>query len=376
MRKAGGDARSALSTLELSWQTAVAEGAPLEARHVADAARKRPLRYDRDGDQHYDIISAFIKSMRGSDPDAAVYYLAAMLEGGEDARFIARRMVILASEDVGNADPRALVVAVAAAQALEHVGLPEAQLNLAQAAIYLANAPKSNASAQAIWDARSEVRERGIQAPPAALRDAHYAGARDARARRGLRLAPRRPGWRRDRSPPRRSRGPDLLCSLRQRRGERRWQSGRVIRHRSSTSRRRSTSRACACRTFAASATSCSSSTRSRSRPSAARRRSTSRPTSQSFDNAETEVIFVSCDTSAARQAWKQELGATYAFASDFWQHGAAARAYGVFNDETGAPRRGTFLIDKDGVVIWSLVKDEKRTEMVPESLEALDEQP
>jgi putative ATPase len=178
VRKAGGDARSALSTLELSWQTAVAEGAPLEARHVADAARKRPLRYDRAGDQHYDIISAFIKSMRGGDPDAAVYYLAAMLEGGEDARFIARRMVILASEDVGNADPRALIVAVAAAQALEHVGLPEAQLNLAQAAIYLADAPKSNASAQAIWTARSEVRERGIQAPPAVLRDAHYAGAR------------------------------------------------------------------------------------------------------------------------------------------------------------------------------------------------------
>ena len=96
----------------------------------------------------------------------------------------------------------------------------------------------------------------------------------------------------------------------------------------------------------------------------------------ESFENAETEVIFVSCDTSAARQAWKQELGATYAFASDFWQHGAAARAYGVFNDETGAPRRGTFLIDKDGIVIWSLVKDEKRTELVPESLEALDEQP
>ena len=178
VRKAGGDARSALATLELSAQTAAAEGAPLEARHVADAARKRPLRYDRDGDQHYDIISAFIKSMRGGDPDAAVYYLAAMLEGGEDARFIARRMVILASEDIGNADPRALLVAVAAAQALEHVGLPEAQLNLAQAAIYLAQAPKSNASAKAIWEARGEVRERGIQAPPAALRDSHYAGAR------------------------------------------------------------------------------------------------------------------------------------------------------------------------------------------------------
>ena len=178
VRKAGGDARSALSTLELSWQTAAAEGAPLEARHVADAARKRPLRYDRAGDQHYDIVSAFIKSMRGSDPDAAVYYLAAMLEGGEDARFIARRMVILASEDVGNADPQALVVAVAAAQALEHVGLPEAQLNLSQAAIYLARAPKSNASARAIWAARAEVRERGIQPPPPALRDAHYAGAK------------------------------------------------------------------------------------------------------------------------------------------------------------------------------------------------------
>jgi peroxiredoxin len=94
----------------------------------------------------------------------------------------------------------------------------------------------------------------------------------------------------------------------------------------------------------------------------------------ESFDNAETDVIFVSCDTSAARQAWKQELGATYAFASDFWQHGVTARAYGVFNDETGAPVRGTFLIDKDGIVIWSLIKDGRRTEMVPESLEALDE--
>ncbi len=178
VRKAGGDARSALSTLELASQTAAAEGSPLEARHVADAARKRPLRYDKGGDQHYDIVSAFIKSMRGSDPDAAVYYLAAMLEGGEDARFVARRMVILASEDIGNADPRALLVAVAAAQALEHVGLPEAQLNLAQAAIYLARAPKSNASARAIWEARAEVRERGIRPPPPALRDGHYAGAR------------------------------------------------------------------------------------------------------------------------------------------------------------------------------------------------------
>ncbi len=175
--RSGGDARAALNALELASATALAEGVPLEERHVLDSARKRPLRYDRAGDQHYDFASAFIKSMRGSDPDAAVYYLAAMLEAGEDARFIARRMVILASEDVGNADPRALTVAVAAAHAVEHVGLPEAQLNLAQAAIYLANAPKSNASAKAIWDARRDVREHGNARPPAFLRDAHYGGA-------------------------------------------------------------------------------------------------------------------------------------------------------------------------------------------------------
>jgi putative ATPase len=177
--RAGGDARTALNTLELAAQTAAAEGAAaLEERHVVDAARKRPLRYDKGADQHYDFVSAFIKSMRGGDPDAAVYYLAAMLEGGEDPRFIARRMVILASEDVGNADPQALVVAVAAAQALEHVGLPEAQLNLAQAAIYLARAPKSNASALAIWHAREDVRKVGNVRPPAFLRDAHYASAK------------------------------------------------------------------------------------------------------------------------------------------------------------------------------------------------------
>jgi putative ATPase len=177
-RRAGGDARTALSTLELAWETAVAEGAALEERHIEDAARKRPLRYDKGADQHYDFVSAFIKSMRGSDPDAAVYYLAAMLEGGEDPRFIARRMVILASEDIGNADPQALQVAVAAAHALEHVGLPEAQLNLAQAAIYLARAPKSNASALAIWEAREDVRKGGNLRPPAMLRDAHYASAK------------------------------------------------------------------------------------------------------------------------------------------------------------------------------------------------------
>ena len=176
--RAGGDARAALQILELAVASARAEDAPVSEEHVLDAARKRPLLYDRKGDQHYDFASAFIKSMRGGDPDAAVYYLAAMLEAGEDARFIARRMVILASEDVGNADPTALVVAVAAAQALEHVGLPEAQLNLAQAAIYLARAPKSNASAVAIWEARRDVREHGNARPPAMLRSTgHKAGA-------------------------------------------------------------------------------------------------------------------------------------------------------------------------------------------------------
>jgi putative ATPase len=122
--RAGGDARNALNILDLSSQTARAEGGPVTEEHVEDAARKRPLVYDKGGDAHYDFISAFIKSMRGSDPDASLYYLAAMLEGGEDARYIARRMIVLASEDIGNADPRALQVAVAAAQAVEHVGLP------------------------------------------------------------------------------------------------------------------------------------------------------------------------------------------------------------------------------------------------------------
>jgi putative ATPase len=175
---AGGDARNALSILELAVQTAQAEAVPLELRHVEDASTKRPLVYDKGGDRHYDTISAFIKSMRGSDPDAAVYYLASMLEAGEDARYIARRMIVLASEDVGNADPRALLVAVAAAHAVEHVGLPEARLNLAQAAIYLARAPKSNASYLALSEATRDVRERGNLRPPKALRDAHYPGAK------------------------------------------------------------------------------------------------------------------------------------------------------------------------------------------------------
>jgi putative ATPase len=178
VRRAGGDARHALSILELAAQTAGAEGVAIAEAHVEDAARKRPLVYDKGGDAHYDFISAFIKSMRGSDPDAAVYYLAAMLEGGEDPRYVARRMIVLASEDVGNADPQALLVAVAAAQAVEHVGLPEARLNLAQAAIYLARAPKSNAVIKALGAAAADVREHGHLRPPDPLRDAHYYGAR------------------------------------------------------------------------------------------------------------------------------------------------------------------------------------------------------
>ena len=175
VRRAGGDARSALNIIELAHETA---GGEITEANVEDAARKRPVVYDKGADAHYDFTSAFIKSMRGSDADAAVYYLAAMLEGGEDARFIARRMIVLASEDIGNADPRALLVAVAAAQAVEHVGLPEARLNLSQAAVYLARAPKSNASYVAISEATADVRERGNISPPKALRDGSYYGRR------------------------------------------------------------------------------------------------------------------------------------------------------------------------------------------------------
>jgi putative ATPase len=177
-RRAGGDARNALNILELAAQTARAQGRAVTEEQVEDAARKRPLVYDKGGDAHYDFVSAFIKSMRGSDPDASLYYLAAMLEGGEDARYIARRMIVLASEDIGNADPRALQVAVAAAHAVEHVGLPEAQLNLAQAAIYLARAPKSNSVIAALREAQKDVREHGHLRPPDALRDTHYYGAK------------------------------------------------------------------------------------------------------------------------------------------------------------------------------------------------------
>ena len=148
-----------------------------------DSIQRKALDYDATGDAHYDVASAFIKSMRGSDPDAAIYWLARMLEAGEDPRFIARRIVICASEDVGNADPQALLVAAAAVQAVEFVGLPECQLNLAQAVTYIATAPKSNAATLAIGKARTTSHPAARSACPHHLRDAHYKGARAVRPR-------------------------------------------------------------------------------------------------------------------------------------------------------------------------------------------------
>jgi putative ATPase len=193
-RRAGGDARAALNILELAWRTAQSEGGTIEERHVEDAARRRPVVYDKDGDAHYDFISAFIKAIRGSDPDAALYYLAAMLEGGEDARYIARRLIVHASEDIGMADSRALLIAVAAAHAVEHVGLPEARLNLAHATIYLARAPKSNSVITALGAAARDVREHGAIRPPKPLRDAHYPGAKKLGHGAGYVYPPSDPG--------------------------------------------------------------------------------------------------------------------------------------------------------------------------------------
>jgi putative ATPase len=174
-RRSAGDARVALTALELAAETATTAGAAaaIGLARAQEALERGALLYDRVGDQHYGHISAWIKATRGSDPDASLYYLAVMLEGGEDPRFIARRMVILASEDVGNADPQALVVAVAAANAVEHVGLPECHFALAQAAIYLSLAPKSDAAGVALSAARAEVREHGAAEVPSALRPGH-----------------------------------------------------------------------------------------------------------------------------------------------------------------------------------------------------------
>ncbi|HEV3001680.1 MAG TPA: replication-associated recombination protein A [Solirubrobacteraceae bacterium] len=174
--RSDGDARTALSALELACASSDGEEVTLE--QAEQALQRKALHFDRAGDQHYDYVSAWIKATRGSDPDASLYYLAVMIEGGEDPRFIARRMVILASEDVGNADPQALLVAVAAAHAVEHVGMPEAAHALAQAAVYLSLAPKSNAAYAALKRARGHVREFGAAKPPPELLSAAYGAAK------------------------------------------------------------------------------------------------------------------------------------------------------------------------------------------------------
>nr|WP_237448305.1 replication-associated recombination protein A [Nocardioides flavescens] len=180
VRLAGGDARRSLTYLEAAAGAAAARGSTTVDLETAETAvDQAAVRYDRQGDQHYDVTSAFIKSVRGSDADAALHYLARMITAGEDPRFIARRLVILASEDVGLADPTALTTAVAAAQAVQLIGMPEAQLNLAHATIALAVAPKSNAVTTAIGAAVADVKAGRIGPVPAHLRDAHYSGAKD-----------------------------------------------------------------------------------------------------------------------------------------------------------------------------------------------------
>jgi putative ATPase len=190
---AGGDARIALTGLEAAVLSARAAGEEAVTRdRAADAVQKKAVVYDRQGDAHYDVISAFIKSIRGSDPDAALFWLARMIEAGEDPRYIARRMIVHASEDIGLADPRALLVAVAAAQAVEHVGLPEARLNLAEAAIYLARAPKSNS----VITALSRAAEDAVSTDPVPLhlRDTHYPAARKLGHGKGYKYPPAYPG--------------------------------------------------------------------------------------------------------------------------------------------------------------------------------------
>jgi putative ATPase len=179
--RSGGDARAALNALELACETEARtgeSGGRVTVADAEDAMQRKAVLYDKQGDQHFDFISAWIKSTRGSDPDASLYYLAAMLEGGEDPRYIARRMIVLASEDIGNADPQALPLAVAAAHAVEHVGFPECQYALSQAAIYLSLAPKSDAAKHAILSAREQVAEHGSEPAPNPLRSAAFPAAR------------------------------------------------------------------------------------------------------------------------------------------------------------------------------------------------------
>ena len=177
----GGDARAALNAVELGVLTTERDQADglihITLEVAQECIQKRAVRYDKDGDNHYDTISAFIKSMRGSDPDAAVYYLARMLYAGEDIKFIARRIMICAAEDVGNADPQALTVAVSAAQAVERIGMPEAQIILSQAVLYVATAPKSNSACNAVFEAVDAVKNQRSMPVPAHLQDSHYGGS-------------------------------------------------------------------------------------------------------------------------------------------------------------------------------------------------------
>jgi putative ATPase len=182
IRTAGGDSRNALNALELAVITTPPneEGVRVITPEVAEESiQRKVIRYDKSGDNHYDTISAFIKSMRGSDPDAALYYLAKMLQAGEDPRFIARRIFIHAAEDVGMADPRALLIASAAAHAVDFIGMPEAQIPLAEAVIYIATAPKSNAVVRGINEANAAVKEEQTGEVPPHLRDAHFPGAKE-----------------------------------------------------------------------------------------------------------------------------------------------------------------------------------------------------
>jgi putative ATPase len=174
---AAGDARRALTALEVAAETAGAADGAVTIQTVEQSLDRAAVRYDRDGDQHYDVISAFIKSIRGSDVDAALHYLARMLVAGEDPRFLARRLMILASEDIGMADPTALPIAVAAAQTVALIGMPEAQLTLAHATVHLATAPKSNAVTTALGSAMADIRAGKAGLVPAHLRDGHYSGA-------------------------------------------------------------------------------------------------------------------------------------------------------------------------------------------------------
>jgi putative ATPase len=177
VRLSAGDARRALTALEVAAETVADDGSPVTVASIEQSLDKAAVRYDRDGDQHYDVISAFIKSVRGSDVDAALHYLARMLVAGEDPRFVARRLMILASEDIGMADPTALQTAVAAAQTVQLIGMPEAQLTLAHATIHLATAPKSNAVVAAISAAMSDIKAGKAGMVPPHLRDGHYFGA-------------------------------------------------------------------------------------------------------------------------------------------------------------------------------------------------------